>query len=57
MHSVSNSVLCILEALENRKITLNVYLDLSKAFDTINTGVLLKIRIICCEGYPFSVVP
>ncbi len=40
MHAVTNSVLDILEAMEVRKATLNVYLELSKAFDTIDRWIL-----------------
>ncbi len=42
MHAVTKSVLDILEAMESRKATLNVYLDFSMAFDTIDHQILFK---------------
>ena len=45
-HSTCDAVLDfthdMLEALENRESSIGVYLDLSKAFDTLDHGVLLK---------------
>ena len=45
-HSTETSLVAstdtILEAIDNRKLTAVVYLDMSKAFDSINHGILLR---------------
>ena len=40
--AITKFVSNVLEAVDNRKVCASVYLDLSKAFDTINHSILLR---------------
>ena len=40
--AITKFVSNVLEAVDNRKVCVSVYLDLSKAFDTINHSILLR---------------
>ena len=45
-HSTDHAILCIIEkiqrAIENRYISCGIFLDFSKAFDTVNHNILIK---------------
>ena len=41
-HAVTESTVNILKSIENGESVINVYLDLSKAFDTIDHAILLQ---------------
>ena len=45
-HSTDHAILCIIDkiqrAIENRNISCGIFLDFSKAFDTVNHNILIK---------------
>ena len=56
-HAVAQMIGTILKNLENKKVTISVMLDLSKAFDTIEHGIMLQklelygVRGVCLDWF------